>query len=155
MIAMLVGTIGLIGTMAVQQSILGASKNANDAAIAMRLATQKLEELSGRSTDTQQADSAIGLAPLVTSPPAWRPLNASLSSVPEYVDVQGNSYRDSGGNPIPPTDALKSNYRWQRQWKVVNTGADLPYVISVIVTYSNDLGTPRTTRLDLERRKSW
>jgi hypothetical protein len=31
----------------------------------------------------------------------------------------------------------------------------LPYVVSVIVTYSNDAGDPKTTRLDLERRKSW
>jgi len=47
-------------------------------------------------------------------------------------------------------------YRWQRQWKVVGKDTPgLPYVISVIVTYNNDSGTPKTTRLDLERRKSW
>ena len=46
-------------------------------------------------------------------------------------------------------------YRWRRQWKVVNTGVGLPYVISVIVTYDNDVGVPKTTRLDVERRKSW
>ena len=46
-------------------------------------------------------------------------------------------------------------YRWRRQWRVANTGQGLPYVISVIVTYNNDVGDPKTTRLDLERRKAW
>ena len=37
MVSMLIGTIGLMGTIAVQQSIISASKNANDAAIAMQI----------------------------------------------------------------------------------------------------------------------
>ena len=46
MVAMLLGAIGLLGTLAVQQAVIGASKMANDAAIALRLASQKLEEFS-------------------------------------------------------------------------------------------------------------
>jgi hypothetical protein len=38
---------------------------------------------------------------------------------------------------------------------VVNLGTAQPYVISVIVTYATDTGSPKTVRLDLERRKSW
>jgi prepilin-type N-terminal cleavage/methylation domain-containing protein len=154
MIAMLIGSIGLMGTLAVQSSIISASKNANDAAVALRLASQKLEELSSRTTDTQSADDAFGLA-LLAAIPGWHPLDPSKNSVPEFVDVQGRRCADSEGNPILPTDAQRPTYRWRRQWKVANTGSGLPYVISVIVTYDNDSGDPKTTRLDLERRKSW
>ncbi len=154
LIAMLIGTIGLLGTIAVQQAIIGASKNANDAAVAMRRASQKIEELSSRTTETQAADLITGLAPIATQsgqPPNWLP---SLD-VPEYVDAEGNVSRDVNGTVMaPPVDQV-SRYRWRRQWKVVNTGAGLPYVISVIVTYDNDMGDAKTTRLDLERRKSW
>ena len=154
MIAMLIGSIGLMGTIAVQSSIINASKNANDAAVALRLASQKLEELSSRSTDTQSEDIAFGLAPLAGF--AWLPLDASNAPVPEFVDVQGHRCSDGSGLPTTPTDAQGSVYRWQRQWKVVGKDTPgLPYVISVIVTYNNDSGTPKTTRLDLERRKSW
>ena len=149
MMAMLIGSIGLMGTLAVQSSIISASKSANDAAVALRLASQKLEELSSRNTDTQAADLAFGFAPLVAWT-GWR--GPGNSPLPEYVDVQGHRCADSGG---VPTDAHRSIYRWRRQWQVVNTGGGLPYVISVIVTYNNDSGDPKTTRLDLERRKSW
>ena len=152
MISMLIGTIGLMGTIAVQQSIISASKNANDAAVAMRLASQKLEELSSRNTDDKGADMAIGLFPLAlkaNATPVWSP------SIPEYVDAEGLYLRDSDGSPIVPQPSDLGRYRWQRQWKVVDTGGGLPYVVSVIVTYNNDVGDPKTTRIDLERRKGW
>ena len=154
MISMLIGTIGLMGTIAVQQSIISASKNANDSAVAMRLATQKLEELSALNTDTPGADMGIGLKTLATN--TWRPVNGSDEPVPEYVDAEGNVLRDNdSGFPIEADASHSSTYRWRRQWKVNIPGIGLPYVISVIVTYSNDSGDPKTTRLDLERRKSW
>jgi prepilin-type N-terminal cleavage/methylation domain-containing protein len=157
LIAMLIGTIGLMGTIAVQQSIMSASKNANDAAIAMRLASQKIEELSSRCTDTFLADQSSGLWPIRTPPnsiPRWLPENGTNNPVPEYVDAQGSDLRDANGYASPqPADM--GRYRWRRQWKVADTGTGLPYVISVIVTYTNDVGDPKTTRLDLERRKSW
>jgi len=158
MVSMLIGTIGLMGTIAVQQSIISASKNANDAAVAMRLASQKLEELSSRSTDSWEADKAIGLFPLATpvgATPVWWSHDQTVQAVPQYVDAEGIYLRDGSGFPIMPQPSELGRYRWQRQWRVVNTGTGLPYVVSVIVTYSNDAGDPKTTRLDLERRKSW
>lgn len=158
LVAMLIGTIGLLGTIAVQQAIISASKNANDAAVAMRLASQKIEELTSRSTDTQAADQVSGLFPissLAGTLPKWWPTDPSGAQVPEYVDAEGVYLRDSGGYAIAPQPGDRGRYRWRRQWKVVNTGQGLPYVISVIVTYDNDMGDAKTTRLDLERRKSW
>jgi prepilin-type N-terminal cleavage/methylation domain-containing protein len=154
MISMLIGTIGLMGTIAVQQSITSASKNANDAAVAMRLASQKLEELSSRSTDNPDTDTAIGLfqdAATADATPVWLPRNG----IPEYVDAEGLYLRDSSGLTVLPQPGELGRYRWHRQWRVVNTGSYLPYVISVIVTYNSDSGDPKTVRLDLERRKSW
>jgi len=154
MISMLIGTIGLMGTIAVQQAIISASKSANDAAVAMRLASQKLEEISSRSTDNSDTDTAIGLfqdAVMVSATPVWLPKNG----IPEYVDAEGLFLRDSNGYPIEPQPSELGRYRWHRQWRVINTGTSLPYVISVIVTYNNDSGDPKTVRLDLERRKSW
>ncbi len=157
MVAMLIGTIGLLGTIAVQQSIINASKNANDAAVAMRLATQKLEELTALNSDTQGADAAAGgLGEFVRRTGSqWQPLDASSLSIAQYVDAEGATLRDSSGYAVAPQPGELARYRWQRQWKVVDTGMGLPYVISVIVTYTNDAGAAKTTRLDLERRKSW
>jgi prepilin-type N-terminal cleavage/methylation domain-containing protein len=153
MVAMLIGTIGLLGTVAVQQSMANAAKNANDAAVAMRLATQKIEELSALNTDTPGADSRIGLGSIAQN--KWLPTNSSGTSVPEYVDAEGVYLRDSSNAPVAPEPGELGRYRWHRQWKVVDTGVGLPYVLSVIVTYDNDAGDAKTTRLDLERRKSW
>ena len=157
MVAMLIGTIGLLGTIAVQQSIISASKNANYAAVAMRLATQKLEELSALNTDTQGADAAVGgLGNMALRTGSnWQPVDSTGTAIPQYVDVEGVYLRDSSGYALTPQPCEIGRYRWHRQWKVANTGVGLPYVISVIVTYSNDTGDAKTTRLDLERRKSW
>jgi len=158
LIGMLIGTIGLLGTIAVQQAIINASRNANDSAIALRLTEQKLEELCNRIAETQNADMAYGLgsiAPPIGSLPVWHPIDESGNQVPEYVDAQGAYLRDGNGKPIAPQPDQAGIYRWRRQWRVTNTGILLPYVISVIVTFQNDIGVPKTTRLDVERRKSW
>ena len=158
LVAMLIGTIGLLGTIAVQQSIINASKNANDAAVAMRLASQKIEELYSRSSDTAIADQLNGLGAICTvagDVPRWYPTDASGTQIPQYVDAEGVYLCDNGGYAVLPQPGELGRYRWQRQWKVVDTGVGLPYVISVIVSYSNDVGDIKTTRLDLERRKSW
>ena len=156
MVAMLIGTIGLLGTIAVQQAIVGASRNANDAAVATRLATQKLEELSSRGTDTELADKTSGLFTIAAANPQdWSPKAAGVS-VPEYVNAEGRVLLDQNGVPTTPVPSLAARFRWQRRWKVTNTGSPgMPYVISVIVTYDNDVGVPKTVRVDLERRKSW
>jgi prepilin-type N-terminal cleavage/methylation domain-containing protein len=105
MIAMLIGTIGLLGTIAVQQAIISSSKNANDAAVAMRLASQKIEELSSRTTDTRTADLYNGLgriASRASDPPLWLPTDSNLNAVPEYVDAAGIYLRDISGFAVPP-----------------------------------------------------
>ncbi|HEY5281880.1 MAG TPA: prepilin-type N-terminal cleavage/methylation domain-containing protein [Polyangia bacterium] len=154
MIAMLIGTVGLLGTLAVQQTITTASKSANDTAIAMRLASQKLDELSSRSTDTQASDALFGLKKMVTDWSGWWP-HVSGNSVPEYVNAEGVCLCAVDGTPQVPTSADFGTYRWRRQWKVLDPNAvGQPYVISVIVSYYNDAGTTKTTRLDLERRKT-
>lgn len=152
MVTMLIGTIGLLGTIAVQQAITNASRNANDAAVAMRLATQKIDVLASHNTDTQAIDaSPVGLAPIATTPDlvVWNP------TTPEYLDSEGNVLYGVGTQTRTPQPGEQGRYRWARQWRVVNTGNGMPYVISVIVTYNDDGGNPKTTRLDMERRKGW
>jgi len=65
-------------------------------------------------------------------------------SPPAYLNAEGVT-----------AAAPSAAFRWTRRWRVVNLGQAQPYVISVTVTYNSDTGTPRTVRLDLERRKSW
>jgi type IV pilus assembly protein PilV len=139
MMAMLIGAIGLMGTMAVQQAVTSASKNANDANVALRLATQTLDQLASRSTDTQAIDTARGLAAIATG--QW--------SAVQNVDSRGNILATA------LTPANRPLFRWSRQWMVTNNGAGSPYVLSVIVSYNNDSGDTKTTRLDVERRKTW
>ena len=122
LIAMLVGTIGLLGTIAVQQAIITASKNANDAAVAMRLASQKTEELYSRSTDTPVADQLNGLGSIATvagGPARWLPRDVSGNAIPEYVDAEGVYLRDRNGcsrySPSQPRWAATAgadNGRW-------------------------------------------
>ncbi len=160
MVAMLIGSIGLLGTIAVQQAIISATKNANDSTIAMRLATQKIDEFGTRNTDNQTSDGISGLTRMATPPnlPAvWYPFDITNTPIAEYVDAEGAILRNSDSAvprlPVSPQEVAR--YRWHRQWSVVDTGAGKPYVISVIVTYNDDIGSPRTVRLDLERTKMW
>jgi prepilin-type N-terminal cleavage/methylation domain-containing protein len=139
LVALLLGTVGLIGTMAVQQAVIGASKAANDSAVALRLAGQRLEEFNTVLTTG---------APLNASPLPNTDQMAALAtgtwSDPTYLNAEGMT----ATAPTP-------EYRWIRSWRVVNLGASLPFVISVTVTYATDTGDPKTVRLDMERRKSW
>ncbi|HJX62981.1 MAG TPA: prepilin-type N-terminal cleavage/methylation domain-containing protein [Polyangia bacterium] len=146
LVALLLGAIGLLGTLAVQQAVIGASKLANESAVALRLASQKLEEFStvlttGARTNaapmpaTDQFQSPIAIA---------NPIGNNNWSAPVYLNAQGR------------TAAVRSaEYRWTGRWRVLNLGCGQPYVISVTVTYNADTGNPKTIRLDLERRKSW
>jgi prepilin-type N-terminal cleavage/methylation domain-containing protein len=155
LVALLLGAIGLLGTLAVQQAVIGASKMANDAAVALRLASQKLEEFStvlttgapppGNLTppnlDQFQPDATAGRARIanVIGDFEWKATNVA------YVNAEGIE-RNTGPTP---------EFRWIRRWRVVNLAVGQPYVISVTVTYNTDTGTPKTVRLDMERRKSW
>jgi prepilin-type N-terminal cleavage/methylation domain-containing protein len=152
LVALLLGAIGLLGTLAVQQAVIAASKSANDAAVALRLASQKLEEFS---------------TVLTTGPPP--PGNLTPPNVDQFqsptaianpvgvVTWQAPTYLNSEGAQltVAPTGANVAAYRWTRRWRVLNLGNAQPYVISVTVTYNTDTGNPKTVRLDMERRKSW
>jgi len=139
MIAMLIGTIALMGSIAIQQAIVNGAKSSHDASVAQRLASQKSEELSSRPTDTFTVDMNCGLAQFA---------NNTWSEV-EYVNAMGKVF--SG----VPTDTNATNYRWRRQWKVANLGVGMPYNITVVVVWMNDSGDGKTIRLDVERRKAW
>ncbi|MDX2019816.1 MAG: prepilin-type N-terminal cleavage/methylation domain-containing protein [Deltaproteobacteria bacterium] len=132
MIAILLAMIGLMGTLAIQQTVLSSTQNANDGQIAMRLASQSIEEFNARVT--RRGPPVVDmLLPRATG--NW--------SAIEYLDVNGRVGAQS------PTN------RWARQWRVLNTGAGLPYDISVTITYNLDSGMPKVVRLDVERRKEW
>jgi len=146
LVALLLGAIGLLGTLAVQQAVIGASKLANDSAVALRLASQRLEEFStvlttGAPTNAppmpnvDQFQSPVAIA---------NPVGVTTWSAPTYLNAEGLT-----------ATAPSAAYRWTRRWRVVNLGFAQPYVISVTVTYNTDTGSPKTVRLDLERRKSW
>jgi type IV pilus modification protein PilV len=130
MIALLLATIGLLGTVAVQQTMFNATANANDAAIATRLATQTLEELSARTVrvDLDQ------LATAVTS------------------DWTGTAYLNASG---AAKTTQSPEFRFKRETLVINGGAASPYRVSVRVSYSLDNGSVKTIRVDQQRRKTW
>ncbi len=139
LMALLIGMIGLMGTVAVQQVTLRAAYESNEAMVAMRLAVQGMEQFS--------------IATVTEGPPVVDELSAraaltggaSTWSTPEYLD--GN------GGCATGTTVWTAKCRWKREWQVTNTGVGLPYNISVKVTYNSDSGKPKMVRLDSERRK--
>jgi prepilin-type N-terminal cleavage/methylation domain-containing protein len=131
LMALLIGMVGLIGTVAVQQSMMNATSNANDAQIAMRLAAITLEEFNTKRT---QAHPFLDML---------SPLASGLWTAPVYMDAQAK------------TGAQSPKFRWMVQTRVTDTGIGLPYNLSVLVTYARDSGRPRTVQLDVERRKTW
>jgi prepilin-type N-terminal cleavage/methylation domain-containing protein len=140
MVALLLGAIGLLGTLAVQQAVVGASKSANDAAVALRLTSQKIEEFNSYRTTGDPAANAANvdqLAALVSE--SW--------SNPQYLNAEG--FILAGATATTP------EYRWIRRWRISNGGVGLPYIISSVVTYTFENGDPKTVRLDIERRKTW
>src|SRR3954470_18582308 len=66
MVALVVASIGLLGTVAVQQTMFNATANAGDAAIATRLALQTLEEQLAKVV-TAGPPVVDQLAPAVTA----------------------------------------------------------------------------------------
>jgi type IV pilus modification protein PilV len=128
LIAMLMGCVGLLGTVAVQTTMLNATANANDGAIAQRLASQAMEELTVR----QVAPGVDQLAPVVTA--TW--------STPAYLDANGRTF-----------PGASATARWERRTWVRDQGVGQPYNVSVQVRYALDGGRPRVVQLDQERRK--
>lgn len=152
LVALLLGAIGLLGTLAVQQAVIGASKAANDAAVALRLASQKLEEFSTVLT----TGNPNNVAPLPNVDQFQNPLPSIANAIgdvtwrpPVYLNAEGEQ------RTVAPVGGDVASFRWTRQWRVVNVAINQPYVISVTVTYKTSTGDPKTVRLDMERRKAW
>jgi prepilin-type N-terminal cleavage/methylation domain-containing protein len=139
MMAMLIGMVGLMGTVAVQQVTLRAAFDSNEAMVAMRLAVQGMEQFSIATV----AEGPPPIDELATRAAATGALNAW--SPPEYVD--------SNGTCAAGTSTWSARCRWKREWQVTNTGVGLPYNISVKVTYNSDGTNPKMVRVDAERRK--
>jgi Tfp pilus assembly protein PilV len=131
LIAIVIAMIGLLGTVAVQSTILSATQNASDAAIAGRLASQTVEELGARTAFSPLQDRLAAIA------------NGTWS-VTTYVDANGVT-----------SATLTPQFRFSRQFRVTNTGTAQPYNISVQVGYALDSGLPKTMQVDVERRKAW
>ena len=137
MVALMLGMIGLVGTVAVQQAILRATQNSSDAMIAMRLAAQRMEQFN--------------VAVTVLGPPKIDEL------APRALETVGGwstaEYLDANGGCATGTTTFTATCRYKREWRVVNTGVNLPYNISVQVTYNVDGASPKVVRIDAERRK--
>jgi Tfp pilus assembly protein PilV len=132
MMALVVAMIGLIGTVAVQHTVLRASAAAADSQVATQLAMRTMEELNTRRTQAAPFIDALG--PIATD--AWTPAT--------YYDAQGRA-----------SAAWTPAARWSVRTRVTNTGIARPYNLSVEVSYALDTESPKTTRIDLERRKTW
>jgi prepilin-type N-terminal cleavage/methylation domain-containing protein len=131
MIALLVAMVGLLGTVAVQQTLLSATANANDGAVALRLASQSMEELQARIV--RPGSPPVNLMAAVASG-SW--------SDPVYVSSNGTVSQTSSGAA-----------RWSRRVLIQDLGVGQPYNLSVEVTYALDSGNPKVVRIDQERRK--
>jgi hypothetical protein len=138
MVALAIGMIGLLGTVAVQQATLRAAQSSGDASTAMRLATQRMEQFNVATTSAGP--------PIIDELAARATECAGSWSTAEFIDAIGLC--------ATGTQTWTPVCRWQRQWMVRNLGAGQPYNISVQVTYDMD-GTSKVVRIDTERRKSF
>src|SRR6185295_7874917 len=132
MVALVIATIGLLGTVAVQQTMFNATANAGDAAIATRLAMRTMEEYEAKVV-SMGPPIVDQLAAATTS--GWSPA--------VYLTAGGAS----GAAQTP-------QYRFKLEVQVVNLGPSLPYNVSVRITYALDTGATRTVRLDSQRWKT-
>jgi Tfp pilus assembly protein PilV len=131
MMAMMLAMVGLMGTVAVQQTLLTATANAQDGAIALRLAGQAMEEFNSRVV--QPGAPAVDRMAVVATG-QW--------SAPVWLESTGR-----------PAAAQSPIARWRRRTRVVDLGANQPYNISVEVQYALDTGNPKIIQLDLEKVK--
>jgi len=132
-VAMVVASIGLLGTVAVQQTMFNATANASDAAVATRLAMRAMEEYDAR---------------IVTAgPPVVDQLSGAVTSgwaTATFVNTLG------------ATNATATpDFRFKREVQVVNLGPAQPYNVSVQISYALDTGAPKIVRLDAQRYKTW
>jgi len=132
MVAMVVASIGLLGTVAVQQTMFNATANASDAAVATRLAMRAMEEYDAK---------IITAGPPLVDQMAAAVTNGWSSS---YLSALGAA----SGTQTP-------DCRFKREVQVINLGPSQPYNVSVQITYAMDTGAPKIVRLDSQRYKTW
>jgi len=131
MVALLIASVGLLGTVAMQVTMLNANANVNDGAVALRLASQGMEELKARALlpGTSGIDQ---LAAVATG--TW--------TAPIFLDANGVR-----------APSVTAAARWQRRVRIVDLGFGQPYNLTVEVQYALDTGAAKTVVLDQERRK--
>ncbi len=133
LVTLVIAMIGLLGTIAVQQTVLSATVNANETAVAMRLAAQRIEEINV---------AAKGAPPGVD-------LLAAQVNAGNWTPASGYTQMDEKG----ATGGSANVARWGRRERIVDNTAAGTYEISVEVTYNRDGATLRTYRLDFQRYK--
>lgn len=133
MVSLVLATVGLLGTVAVQQTMFNATANAGDAAVATRLALRAMEEYDAK---------------IVTAgPPVVDQMAAATTAgwqVRGYANAQG---------VLVATQTVEN--RFKHEVLVANLGPAQPYNISVQITYALDTGAPKIVRLDSQRWKTW
>jgi prepilin-type N-terminal cleavage/methylation domain-containing protein len=133
LVALVIAAVGLLGTVAVQQTMFNATASVGDAAVATRLAMRVMEEYEAKVVSS--------------GPPIVDQMAAAVTagwSTPMYLDSTGAG-----------SASATVNNRFKREVQVMNLGPALPYNVSVQITYSLDTGAPRTVRLDSQRWKTW
>jgi prepilin-type N-terminal cleavage/methylation domain-containing protein len=133
MIALVLAAVGLLGTLAVQQTMFRATGNAGDAAVATRLAMRVMEEHDAKVVSA--------------GPPVVDQLAAAATtgwSAAVYLDASGVA-----------GSSASADRRWKREVQVTNLGVGQPYNVSVQISYALDTGAPRVVRLDSQRWKTW
>jgi prepilin-type N-terminal cleavage/methylation domain-containing protein len=133
MVALVLATVGLLGTVAVQQTMFNATANAGDAAIATRLALRSMEEYDAK---------------IVTAGPPVVDQMAAAATPGWMVRGYANTQGVLGATATP-------EYRFKHEVQVSNLGPAQPYNISVQITYALDTGAPKIVRLDSQRWKTW
>jgi prepilin-type N-terminal cleavage/methylation domain-containing protein len=133
MVSLVLATVGLLGTVAVQQTMFNATANAGDAAVATRLALRAMEEYDAKIV-TAGPPVVDQMAAAAT--PGW--------SVLGYANTQGE---------LAASQTVA--FRFKQEVQVTNLGPAQPYNISVQITYALDTGAPKIVRLDSQRWKTW
>ena len=132
LVAVLIAMVGLLGTVAVQQTMVTATASANNAQVAVQLAAQTMEQLGARTTQASPFVDMLGeLA------------NGNWSDA-VYLDRMGR-----------PADQASETNRWRLRTRVSDQGPARPYNLTVEVAYTIGTGGWKTVRLDMECRKTW
>jgi prepilin-type N-terminal cleavage/methylation domain-containing protein len=150
MISLLIATVGVMGAVAMQQTVLISGKNSNDGIIAMRLGETKSEQINNAQTI-----AAVPPTPLVDELAAY--VAATTGTCPNlHCQSCTGGWCDEPVNDAGEVAGASNNiFRWRRQWQVLNAGIGQPYNIAVRVSYNIDNPVPRSIEVDSQRFKGW